>query len=101
DRPDDGTVELEGREVTSWSSHRRARAGLARTFERGRSFGTLSVRENVEVAARGVGAGPREARRRADRLMELLGLTSLVESDGGSLAPRGGRRPRSDSLVAQ
>ena len=86
DRPDEGTVELEGREVTSWSSHRRARAGLARTFQHSRSFGTLSVRENVEVAALGVGAGPREARRRADRLMELLGLTSLGESNAASLA---------------
>jgi branched-chain amino acid transport system ATP-binding protein len=92
DRPDDGTIELEGREVTSWSSHRRARAGLARTFQHSRSFGTLSVRENVEVAALGVGAGPREARRRADRLMEALGLTSLGESDAASLAHGDERR---------
>ena len=92
DRPDEGTVELEGREVTSWSSHRRARAGLARTFQHSRSFGTLSVRENVEVAALGVGAGPREARRRADRLMELLGLTPLGESDAASLAHGDERR---------
>ena len=92
DRPDEGTVELEGREVTSWSSHRRARAGLARTFQHSRSFGTLSVRENVEVAALGVGAGPREARRRADRLMELLGLSSLGESDAAALAHGDERR---------
>jgi len=37
------------------------------------------VRENVEVAALGVGAGPREARRRADRLLELLALEPLAE----------------------
>src|SRR5439155_895941 len=51
DRPDEGTVELEGREITGWSPQRRARAGLARTFQHSRSFGGLSVRENVEVAA--------------------------------------------------
>ena len=79
DRPDTGAVVLEGKEITGWSSHRRARAGLARTFQHSRSFGGLSVRENVEVAALGVGAGPREARRRADRLLELLALEPLAE----------------------
>jgi branched-chain amino acid transport system ATP-binding protein len=78
DRPDEGTVELEGREITSWSPQRRARAGLARTFQHSRSFGGLSVRENVEVAALGAGAGPREARRRADRLLRPLGLAELA-----------------------
>ena len=79
DRPDTGTVVLEGKEITGWSSHRRARAGLARTFQHSRSFGGLSVRENVEVAALGVGAGAREARRRADRLLGLLALEPLAE----------------------
>jgi len=74
DFPSMGTVELEGRDVTSWSPHRRGRVGLARTFQHSRSFGALSVRENVEVAALGAGARPREARRRADTLLELLGL---------------------------
>ena len=78
DRPDEGTVELEGREITGWSPQRRARAGLARTFQHSRSFGGLSVRENVEVAALGAGAGPREARRRADRLLGPLELADLA-----------------------
>ncbi len=33
------------------------------------------MRENIEVAALGVGRGPREARRRADELLSLLSLT--------------------------
>src|SRR5439155_11273702 len=78
DRPDEGTVELEGSEITGWSPQRRARSGLARTFQHSRSFGALSVRENVEVAALGAGAGPREARRRADRVLEPLGLAKLA-----------------------
>jgi branched-chain amino acid transport system ATP-binding protein len=92
DRPNEGTVQLEGREVTGWSPHRRARAGLARTFQHSRSFGSLSVRENIEVAALGVGTGMREARRRADRLLELLSLTSNEETRAGALAHGDERR---------
>ncbi|MET0908235.1 MAG: ATP-binding cassette domain-containing protein, partial [Ilumatobacteraceae bacterium] len=32
-RPESGTVELHGHDVVTWPSHRRARAGLARTFQ--------------------------------------------------------------------
>ncbi len=92
DFPDEGAVELEGREITDWSSHRRARAGVARTFQHSRSFRGLSVRENVEVAALGAGAGPREARRRADGLLELLGLSGRAEARAGSLAQGDERR---------
>ena len=74
DFPTDGRVLLQGRDVTRWSSHRRARAGVARSFQHSRSFRGLSVRENVEVSALGTGAGPREARRRADALLDVLGL---------------------------
>ena len=92
DRPDTGTVVLEGKEITGWSSHRRARAGLARTFQHSRSFGGLSVRENVEVAALGVGAGAREARRRADRLLGLLALEPLAELGAAGLSHGDERR---------
>jgi branched-chain amino acid transport system ATP-binding protein len=91
DFPDDGSVELEGRDVTRWRPHRRGRAGLARTFQHSRSFRGLSVRENVEVAALGVGAGPREARRRANELLAALQLGAYAESPAGSL-PHGDER---------
>jgi branched-chain amino acid transport system ATP-binding protein len=86
DFPSTGSVELAGEDVTSWTPHRRGRAGLARTFQHSRSFAGLSVRENVEVAALGGGAGPGEARRRCDELMELLGLGDRADQPAGSLA---------------
>ena len=92
DRPTSGTVELEGRRITGWSAHRRARAGLARTFQHTRSFRALPVRENVELAALGVGAGPGEARRRADDLLELLGLRGLEGVRADALAHGDERR---------
>jgi branched-chain amino acid transport system ATP-binding protein len=86
DHPDEGGVELGGREITGWSSHRRARAGLARTFQHSRSFRGLSVRENVEVAALGAGASGGEARRRADELLELLSLRPYEDAPASVLA---------------
>ena len=74
DRPTAGTVQLEGRDVTRWSPSRRGRHGLARTFQHSHAFRGLSVRENVEVSALGVGASQRAAARRADELLELLDL---------------------------
>jgi branched-chain amino acid transport system ATP-binding protein len=91
DFPSQGSVQLRGRDVTRWSTHRRARAGLARTFQHSRSFGSLSVRENVEVAALGTGAGARTARRRATELLGLLGLSELAGSRADSL-PHGDER---------
>jgi branched-chain amino acid transport system ATP-binding protein len=92
DFPSEGSVELAGRRITGWSAHRRARAGLARTFQHSRSFRELTVRENVEVAALGVGAGTRRARRRTDDLLELLGLEGRADSPAAALAHGDERR---------
>jgi branched-chain amino acid transport system ATP-binding protein len=85
-------VTLDERDVTRWSPHRRGRAGIARTFQHSRSFRGLTVRENVEVAALGVGAGPRVARRRAHELLDLLALERFAEAAAGTLAHGDERR---------
>jgi branched-chain amino acid transport system ATP-binding protein len=92
DHPDEGSVELVGREITRWSPHRRGRHGLARTFQHSHSFGSLSVRENVEVAALGVGAGPRRAAQRAAALLSALGLSEYADAPAASLAHGDERR---------
>ncbi|HSK17266.1 MAG TPA: ABC transporter ATP-binding protein [Gaiellaceae bacterium] len=91
DFPTAGTVELAGEDITARPPHRRARAGLARTFQHGRLFGGLSARENVEVAALGVGASPREARARADELLGVLGLVARAAAPAAVL-PHGEER---------
>lgn len=50
-RPSEGTVSLFGRDVTTMPAHRRARAGVSRTFQVSNLFGDLSVLDNVRVAA--------------------------------------------------
>ena len=47
--------------------------------------------ENVEIVALGVGSGPREARRRADALLALLGLDALADARADAL-PHGDER---------
>jgi branched-chain amino acid transport system ATP-binding protein len=91
DFPTTGSVELEERDVTRWSPQRRGRAGLARTFQHGHAFKGLSVRENVEVAALGVGASGRDARARAQRLLGALGLAARAEETASAL-PHGDER---------
>ena len=91
DFPDEGVVQLGEQEITSWSPHRRGHAGLARTFQHSHSFASLSVRENVEVAALGGGARTREARSRAARLLEMLGLAERADEPAGVL-PHGDER---------
>ena len=91
DFPTAGRVELDGRDVTRWPPHRRGRAGLARTFQHGHAFKGLTVRENVEVAALGVGASGRTARKRADRLLSALGLAHRADESAAAL-PHGDER---------
>ena len=88
DLPDTGRVALDEREITRWPVRRRARAGLARTFQHGHLFKGLSVRENVEVAALGVGRSARAARHRAAELLGLLNLQDRTEQEAG-LLPHG------------
>ncbi len=47
--PERGTVHLFDTDITSMKPHRRARLGLARTFQRLELFGTLTAGENVQV----------------------------------------------------
>jgi branched-chain amino acid transport system ATP-binding protein len=49
--PTAGRVLIDGQDVTGMPVHRRARLGVARTFQRLELFGSMTVRENVQTAA--------------------------------------------------
>ncbi|HVS85756.1 MAG TPA: ABC transporter ATP-binding protein [Gaiellaceae bacterium] len=92
DRPTGGRVLLDGDDVTRWRASRRGRRGLARTFQHSHAFRALTVRENVEVSALGVGASSRVAARRAGELLELLGLARYGDAPAAALAHGDERR---------
>jgi branched-chain amino acid transport system ATP-binding protein len=50
-RPDAGRIAFHGQAVGGLAPHRIARLGIARTFQSPHPFASLTVRENVEVAA--------------------------------------------------
>jgi len=76
-RPSSGQVVLDGRDVTRMGPARRARHGLARTFQRLELFGRLSVRDNLLVAAE-LGPERRRASRVVDDILTRLGLTEVA-----------------------
>jgi len=93
--PDEGSVRLDGRDVTTWSPHARARAGLGRSFQDARLFPSMTVREAIAMAhdrhlryrdpASGILALPDQrveealVAERVEELIERLGLGAFSD----------------------
>ena len=82
--PTSGEVYFKGSRITKASVDKRAKMGMARTFQRLEAFGSLTVRENI-MAAREIHAGPRSWFRNrhdpmVDQLVELIGLEQYVDA---------------------
>ncbi|MDH6115305.1 branched-chain amino acid transport system ATP-binding protein [Kitasatospora sp. MAP12-15] len=87
-RPDGGRILLDGRDITRSPCHRRARLGVARTFQQVAVFPELTVAENVQVGAeqqRQRAGHPLAVRDRVAGALRLLGLTSLAHRPAGDL----------------
>ncbi len=84
-RPSSGRVVLGGRDVTRLGPTRRARHGLARTFQRLELFGRLTVRDNLLVAAE-LGPHRRIAGHVVADILERIGLHHLAETPADELS---------------
>ena len=74
--PTAGRVALAGRDVTGLRTAKRARLGLARTFQRLELFGVLTAHDNVRLAASIKGASDPAAI--ADELLERVGVAAAA-----------------------
>ena len=87
--PTSGSVSIDGNDVTHISPHRRARLGVARTFQRLELFGSLSVRDNVRVAAE-LARVP-DTKTWVNSILERVGIADLADRTAGDL-PTGSAR---------
>jgi len=92
-RPDAGTVRVAGTDVTGRPPPAIWRAGVGRTFQLARVFGSMTVAENVQTAClshagQGRRLWPRANRRFRERALALLrrvGLAEAAERDADAL----------------
>jgi branched-chain amino acid transport system ATP-binding protein len=82
--PTGGRVLLDGRDVTRRAPHKRARAGISRTFQRLELFTLLSVRSNIRVAAELHRSYTHDRTidpdQVAEEVLDRLGIGALAES---------------------
>ena len=106
-RPDEGTIVLNDTDITSLPAWRRSRAGIGRSFQRTNLFPTITVLENVRLAAQGsvpfwrLLRGAREdagTRDIAAAALDQVGLTAFAGDLAGALS-HGQRRLLEIALV--
>jgi branched-chain amino acid transport system ATP-binding protein len=95
-RPDDGNIFFNGADITRMSLHRRARLGLARSFQITAVIGSLTTLENVALAVQARSgssyrflrpvAGERALNDAAMHALAQVGLTARAEVAAGRLS---------------
>ena len=109
-RPTEGKVLLDGQEVTNVAIHRRAAAGLGRTFQTSSLFPALSVLENVRLVAQAHAGGatsvfrtPRRtdaATTRAHETLAEVGLEHRADAAASGLSHGEKRKLEIAMLIA-
>jgi putative ABC transport system ATP-binding protein len=92
ERPDAGTILVDGHDITHGNDtqYRRAQVGLI--FQLHNLIPRLTARQNVEIAMFGTRSSSRERRERAVELLQAMGLGQRIDAKPPTLS--GGERQR-------
>ena len=90
--PTSGRIVFDGQDLTGWPAHRGAQAGLVRTFQLMRPFGSMSVIDNVAVAAHTHERSRNGARARALEVLERVHLADQARQETDRLTTAGLKR---------
>ena len=109
-RPTAGTIAINGQDVTQMPVHRRAKAGLGRTFQTSSLFPGLTVLENVRLAAQARMGGSLSvlrfpgtsdaATKAAKENVEEVGLSAKSSAPAGDLSHGDKRKVEIAMLLA-
>jgi lipopolysaccharide export system ATP-binding protein len=91
-KPDEGSVHIDGFDVTKLSMYRRARLGIGYLPQEASIFRGLSVEDNIMAVLEVTEPNRRERKRRLDELLEEFKIGRLRKSP--SIALSGGERRR-------
>ena len=93
-RADSGTIAFAGQAITKLAPHKIFKVGIARTFQKESCFDSLTVVENLRVAAAFFGGWSARSSRSSDvhRALELTDLTDVAERRAATLPPYAKKR---------
>jgi len=91
-RPNEGTVMLDGEDITHMPMHKRARRGIGYLAQEPSVFRKLTVEENILLVLELAGLGRKARRERAEALISEFGLGQVRKQKGQVLS--GGERRR-------
>lgn len=91
-RPTNGRVVFDGSDITGWPADRVARAGLVRTFQLMRPFESMTVLDNVAIAAHAYHRSRRRARDAAAAVIDRVGLGEYRDRPSATLPTAGLKR---------